>query len=142
MVLSLISASLVILASLAGVDARGGWSFVRQSSNGTIGPLYMPSRNTTSGSSIGEELHIELESLECIPTTLPTTISWESWEVLEVLMVQVTLKTLHQGPLSTAQIWTIIPMRKGFLILNLLLMNLEAQLMTTLTAIQMETTHL
>ncbi|KAH9244063.1 hypothetical protein BASA81_018565 [Batrachochytrium salamandrivorans] len=42
MVLSLISASLVILASLAGVDARGGWSFVRQSSNGTIGPLYMP----------------------------------------------------------------------------------------------------
>ncbi|KAH6574110.1 hypothetical protein BSLG_010360 [Batrachochytrium salamandrivorans] len=53
MVLSLISALLVILAGLAGVDARGGWSFVRQSSNGTIGPLYMPSRNTTSGSSIG-----------------------------------------------------------------------------------------
>ncbi|KAH6580858.1 hypothetical protein BASA60_002725, partial [Batrachochytrium salamandrivorans] len=53
MVLSLISALLVILASLAGVDARGGWSFVRQSSNGTIGPLYMPPRNTTSGSSTG-----------------------------------------------------------------------------------------
>ncbi|KAH9244064.1 hypothetical protein BASA81_018566 [Batrachochytrium salamandrivorans] len=69
MVLSLISASLVILASLAGVDARGGWSFVRQSSNGTIGPLYMPPQHTSGSSTVSSSTSTRVPGVHTNNTT-------------------------------------------------------------------------